>query len=161
MDDLSTQVHRIFIDAPAEEVWEAITSPELSRSYGYGGSIEVELRPGGSFRHLTSPAMRQMGMGEVALRGTEASVEAPCRLVLDWQAAWQDEPPFRLSYDITSGPSGLTRLVLTHELPESPHTASDVAGLGAAESGGGGWPWVLSSLKTLLETGQAMTTAGE
>lgn len=161
MSELSTQVHRIYVDAPAEKVWEAITSSELTRHFGYGGRLEIELRPGGGFRHLTSPAMREMGMGEVALFGTVVTAEAPHTLVLDWQAAWQEEPPSRLSYEISQGASGLTRLMLTHELPESPHTASDVAGLGEAESGGGGWPWVLSGLKTLLETGRAMTTAGE
>ncbi|MFD2397151.1 hypothetical protein ACFSVJ_10685 [Prauserella oleivorans] len=51
-------------------------------------------------------------------------------------------------------------MTLTHDVTHAPKTASDVAGNGDVEQGGGGWPWVLASLKTLLETGRAMTTAG-
>ena len=160
MNDLSTQVYGIYIDAPAEKVWAAITSPEYTNQYGYGGTLEIDLAPGGTFRHLTTEAMRQMGMGEVAVTGSVVEVDPPRRLVLQWQAVWHEEPPSRITYEISQGSSGLTRLTLTHELPESPMTASDVAGSGDAENGGGGWPWELSSLKTLLETGRTMTTAG-
>lgn len=160
MTDLSTQVHSIYIDAPAEKVWEALTSSEYTNRYGYGGDIEIDLRPGGHMRHLTTEEMKSMGMGEVAVLGTVLEADPPHRLVLDWSAAWHDEPPSRVTYDISQGPSGLTRVTLTHELSESPKTAQDVAGNGRAEEGGGGWPWELASLKTLLETGKPMTTAG-
>lgn len=160
MTESTTQVYGIYIDAPAEKIWEALTSSHMTNRYGYGGTLEIELSPGGAFRHLTTDAMRQMGMGDVAVTGTVVEADPPRRLVLDWQAVWHEEPPSRITYDIAQGPSGLTRLTLTHELPESPNTASDVAGNGDAENGGGGWPWELSSLKTLLETGRAMTTAG-
>lgn len=160
MTDLSTQVHGIYIDAPAEKIWEALTSSEYTNRYGYGGDIEIDLRPGGQMRHLTTDQMKTMGMGEVAVLGTVVEAERPNKLVLDWSAAWHDEPPSRLTYEITQGPSGLTRVTLTHELPESPKTAQDVAGNGKVEGGGGGWPWELASLKTLLETGKPMATAG-
>lgn len=160
MNDLSTQVYGVYIDAPAETVWEALTSSEYTNRYGYGGDIEIDLTPGGELRHLTTDEMRTMGMGEVAVVGTVVEADPPHRLVLDWSAAWHDEPPSRLTYEIMQSPSGLTRVTLTHELPNSPETAKDVAGNGDAENGGGGWPWELSSLKTLLETGKPMTTAG-
>ncbi|NDK30444.1 SRPBCC domain-containing protein [Nesterenkonia haasae] len=160
MNDLSTQVHGIYIDAPAEKVWAALTSSEYSNQYGYGGDIEIDLVPGGALRHLTTDVMKKMGMGEVAVTGTVVEADPPNKLVLDWSAVWHDEPPSRLTYEIVEGPSGLTRVTLTHELPQSPGTAKDVAGNGNVENGGGGWPWELSSLKTLLETGKPMTTAG-
>lgn len=113
----------------------------------------MDLVAGGAFRHLTTDAMKKMGMGDVAVTGTVVEADPPNKLVLDWSAVWHDEPPSRLTYEIVEGPSGLTRVTLTHELPQSPQTAKDVAGNGDAENGGGGWPWDLSSLKTLLETG--------
>ncbi|KGM09226.1 SRPBCC domain-containing protein [Cellulomonas bogoriensis] len=155
----TTQIHGIYIDAPAEEVWKALTTSEHTR-YGYGTTIDCDLRVGGSYRHLTTDAMKAMGMGDVAIEATIVELDPPRRLVLDWKAAWHDEPASRLTYDIQQSPSGLTRLTLTHELPDSPATAADVAGSGDVENGGGGWPWELASLKTLLETGRPMTTAG-
>lgn len=160
MTDLSRQVYGIYIDAPAEKVWEALTSSQYSNLYGYGGDIEIDLQPGGQLRHLTTEEMKKMGMGEVAVIGTVVEAEPPNKLVLDWSAVWHDEPPSRLTYEISQSASGLTRVTLVHELPESPQTAKDVAGNADVENGGGGWPWELSSLKTLLETGRPMTTAG-
>lgn len=158
--DLSRQVHSIYIDAPAEQIWQALTSSEYTHQYGYGGDIEIELRPGGAMRRLTTAQMKAMGMGDVAVTGTVAEADPPRLLILNWSASWHEEPLSRLTYQIAEGPSGLTQLTLTHELPESPKTAKDVAGNGDAERGGGGWPWELASLKTLLETGRPMTTAG-
>ncbi|GAA1196748.1 SRPBCC domain-containing protein [Prauserella alba] len=160
-DTRSTQVHCIYIDAQAEKVWQALTSSEYTNRFGYGGDVTFESQPGGRMVHHTTPAMKEMGMGDVALTATVVEVDAPHRLVLDWQAAWHtDEPPQRLTYELVQGPSGLTRLTLTHDVTEAPETGKDVAGGGAPEEGAGGWPWVLSSLKTLLETGRSLTTAG-
>ncbi|ROR73812.1 SRPBCC domain-containing protein [Bogoriella caseilytica] len=156
----TTQIHAIYIDAPAEKVWEALTSSEYSNKYGYGGDLEIEPRAGGTWRHHTTAEMKQMGMGDIAVEATVIEFTPPSRLVLDWSAAWHDEPASRLTFEIFASPSGLTRLVLTHELPDSPATAKDVAGNGDVENGGGGWPWELASIKTLLETGRPMTTAG-
>ncbi|SDS89909.1 SRPBCC domain-containing protein [Microlunatus soli] len=160
--DATTQVFGIYIDAPATKVWDALTTSELTNSYGYGGDVEIELKPGGSYRNLTTDAMKQMGMGDVAATGTVVECDPPNKLVLDWSPVWHaDEPASRLTWEIVEGSSGLTRVTLTHACPESPKTAADVAGTsGDVENGGGGWPWVLASLKTVLETGKPMTTAG-
>nr|WP_255375835.1 SRPBCC domain-containing protein [Saccharomonospora sp. CUA-673] len=102
-----------------------------------------------------------MGMGDEALTATVVELDPPRRLILDWQAAWHtDEPPQRLTYDIDEVAPGLCRVTLTHDVTDAPETAKDVAGNGKVEQGGGGWPWVLASLKTLLETDRTMTTAG-
>ena len=63
----------------------------------------------------------------------------------------------RLTYEITPGEKGVSKLTVTHDLSGAPHTAAMVSGAGDAANGGGGWPWVLSDLKTLLETGAAFT----
>lgn len=157
----TTQVFGIYIDAPIEKVWQALISSDYSNGYGYGGDLEIELKPGGTYRHLTTDKMKQMGMGDVAINCTILELDPPRKLVLDWSPVWHaDEPPSRLTWNLFASDSGLTRVTLTHEAPDSPKTAADVAGNGDVEQGGGGWPWVLSSLKTLLETGKPMTTAG-
>ena len=54
----TVQVHRVYIRATPERVWEAITSSEWTERYGYGGSIEIDLRPGGAYRALASPTLK-------------------------------------------------------------------------------------------------------
>lgn len=160
-DGSTTRVFGIYIDAPAERIWQALVDSALTNRYGYGGDVEIDLRPGGRYRNLSTDSMRAMGMGEVAISGSVVAADPPRRLVLDWQAAWHDEPPSRVTWELRQSPSGLTRVTLTHELPNSPKTALEVVGSPEhVDQGGGGWPWVLDSLKTLLETGKPMLTAG-
>ena len=79
-----------------------------------------------------------------------------------WHALWGEdvanEPPTRLTYDIAEDDGGLTRLTVTHELENAPIHAAQIASLGDTRiyEGGGGWPLILSGLKTLLETGEPM-----
>lgn len=151
-----TQVFRIYINAPAQKVWDALTSSELAQQYGYGTPVDVDLTPGGHCRHLTTDEMKQMGLGDVAAEGEVVEVDPPNRLVITWNPCWNDEPATRITYDIVSSPGHATSLTLTHTLAGAPTTAAEVAGGGDPEQGGGGWPWVLSGLKTFLETGQPM-----
>jgi uncharacterized protein YndB with AHSA1/START domain len=153
------QVFRIYIEAPIERVWEAITSPEFTTRYGYGGPVEVDLTPGGDYRNLTTAQMREMGMGDVAVTGRVLEVDPPRRLVQTWVAAWHNEET-ALTWELTEYPGSLTGVTLTHDCTGAPNTAGDVQGAGAADQGGGGWPWILASLKTLLETGHPMAGAG-
>ena len=88
MSDNLVQIYSIYINAPAEKVWDAITRSEHTNRWGYGGDVEVDLRPGGVFRNLTTAEMKQMGMGDVAVDGTVVEADPPNRLVLDWKAAW-------------------------------------------------------------------------
>lgn len=60
----------------------------------------------------------------------------------------------RLTYELEAGEGGVTTLTLTHELEGAPQTAVQVAG--NLPGAGGGWPQILSDLKTLLETGSSM-----
>ncbi|MDN5767810.1 MAG: SRPBCC domain-containing protein [Humibacillus sp.] len=154
------QVYMIYIDAPAQKIWDAVTTAEFSERFGYGGVTEIDLTPGGAVRDLTTAEMRQMGMGEVAATGTVIEVDPPRRLVMTWSPVWQDEPETTLTYEIKEYPGGASCFTLTHVLTGAPNTAKDVRGGGDAGAGGGGWPWVLSSLKTLLETDRVMPGAG-
>lgn len=156
-----TQVYTVYICAPAATVWAAITTSEYSNRWGYGGDVEYDLRAGGDYRNLTTEAMRAMGLGEVAVSGTVVAVEPGRRLELTWSPAWHPEAaPTTLTWELTEFDGPLTRVVLVHDVSAAPSIGDEVRGGGDPAQGGGGWPWVLSSLKTLLESGDAMPTAG-
>lgn len=155
------QMYSIYIDVVAQQIWDAITTSDWSGRFGYGSALEIDLRPGGAIRELCTPEMKAMGMGEVAGAGTVVELDPPHRLVQTWSAAWHDEPDTTLTYQIIEFPGGPCQLTLTHDCTGAPNTAKDVRGGGDIGAGGGGWPWVLSSLKTVLETGRSMSGAGE
>ena len=153
------QVFRIYIEAPADRVWEAITSKDFSTKYGYGGEVHYDLTPGGEYRSDTTDEMKQMGMGDVAVTGKVIEADPPRRLVQTWVAAWHGEET-TLTWELTEYSGPLTCVTLTHDCTGAQNTARDVEGSGNAEQGGGGWPWVLAGLKTYLETGQPMVGSG-
>ena len=55
---VTTQVHRVYINATPEAIWEAITSPEWTAKYGYHASAEYDLKPGGKYRAVATPEMQ-------------------------------------------------------------------------------------------------------
>ena len=156
---VTTQVHRVYIKATPEAIWAAITKPEWTSKYGYQGLVEYDLRPGGAFRAVAPEEMQAMGMPEVVVDGEVIEADPPRKLVQTWRFLWDEniaaEGPTRVTYDIEEDDGGFTRVTVTHELEGAPITAGFVA-LGPARlhEGGGGWSWILSSLKTLLETGK-------
>ena len=166
------QVHSVYIKAPAERIWQAITDPDWNGRYGYGAPSTFDLRPGGDFRAVPGPAMiegsRQMGwpLPETVVDGEVLEADPPHRLVQTWRMAMDPtaaaEGFTRLTYEITEGGGeGVCRLTVTHEVGGAPSVAAMVEGAPGAEQqqGGGGWPWVLSDLKSLLETGSSFTSA--
>jgi uncharacterized protein YndB with AHSA1/START domain len=87
------------------------------------------------------------------------AADPPRRLVQTWHPRWSEDiaaETSRVTYDIEEDDGGVTRLTVTHEVDGTPLTAA-VIGLTDARllEGGGGWPMILSSLKTLLETGES------
>ena len=79
--NVTTQVYRVYIRATPQKVWEAITQPEWSQKYGYGGSVEYDLRTGGSYRAIASDEMQAAGSPEVAIDGEVIEADAPHKLV--------------------------------------------------------------------------------
>ncbi len=157
---MTTHAFCIYIHAPADKVWAAITTSEYTKNWGYGGNVSCDLRPGGEYTNFTTDEMKAMGMGDVAVHGKVVEVDEPRRLVLDWQPAWYpDAEPTRLTWQLTEFEGGLTRVELTHDVTNNPPLGAEIAGGNDPGQGGGGWPWALSGLKTLLETGSAMGAA--
>jgi uncharacterized protein YndB with AHSA1/START domain len=158
--DVITQVYRVYIRATPQAVWDAITRPEWTRKYGYQAIAEYDLKPGGTYRALAPPEMQAAGMPEVVVDGEVIEADPPRKLVQTWRFLWSDEiaaeGPTTVTFDVEEDDGGVTRLTVTHVLENAPVTAEQLAGLGRLHEGGGGWAWVLSDLKTLLETGSAL-----
>jgi uncharacterized protein YndB with AHSA1/START domain len=156
----ATQVYRVYIKATPQAIWDAITQPEWTDRYGYGGRAEYDLQPGGAFRVLTSDALRSMGAPDVAVDGEVLEADPPHKLVQTWRMIMDDglaaEGFTRLTYEIQEGKGGVTRLTVIHDLEHAPKLAVVVAGQNEDQGAGGGWSWVLSGLKTLLETGTTL-----
>jgi uncharacterized protein YndB with AHSA1/START domain len=142
MTATTTQVYNVFIKATPERIWEAITNPEFTEKYFYASRVE-----------LANGRRRAFGP-EGELWGDEAILEEdpPRRLVHGWRALYDpelaEEATSRVTWEIDEQEGGISRLTVTHDqLEGAPKTAESVAG---------GWMYVLSGLKTLLETGEPL-----
>ena len=144
----TTQIYQVFIKATPEAIWEAITNPEFTTKYFYGARIEVTP----DWRRTYSP-----DGGDDWGEGAVTEYDPPRRLVHEWRSRWNEElaaeEPSRVTWDIEPQENGLALLTVTHDrLEGAPKTAASVSGAG--------WMMVLSGLKTLLETGEPLTTFG-
>lgn len=156
----TTQVYRIVIKATAQAIWDAITRPEWTERYAYGGRVDYDLKAGGRYSHEASPEMKAVGLPDVIIVGEVIESDPPRKLVQTWHplfdAATTAEAPTRLTYEIKEHQGGVCTVTIIHDVAGAPLVAGMVAGGGDASQGGGGWPWVLSDLKSLLETGKRM-----
>jgi uncharacterized protein YndB with AHSA1/START domain len=143
-------VYTIYIAAAPEAVWQALTSAEFSRKYFFGFAVEAELKVGGAFI-VRAPD------GSVHISGEVIECVAPCKLTITWNVNWpaliEKLGPTLVTYEIE--PAGdAVRLTMTesHDQPISDDILS---------GGRQGWPAILSSLKSLLETGEALVVKME
>jgi len=139
----TTQVYQVFIQATPEAIWEAITTPEFTAKYFHGARISVTPN---SYRSL-SPADELWGDDAVL------EFDPPRRLVHGWRSLYAPElaaeETSRVSWELEPRDGGITLLTVVHDqLEGAPKTAASVAGVG--------WMYVLSGLKTLLETGKGL-----
>ena len=144
--EAATQVYCVFIRATPEQIWEAITKPEFTSRYFYGSNVDSTFEPGAPYRGLS--ADRE----QVWVDGVVKEAEPPHRLVHTWRALYDAETAAeqhsRVSWEIEQQDGGISKLTVVHdELDRSPRTAENVAG---------GWMYILSGLKTLLETGRPL-----
>jgi uncharacterized protein YndB with AHSA1/START domain len=161
----TTQVYRVYIRATAQAIWDAITKPEWTERYGYTGLVDYDLRPGGAYTvRATEPfraASEAQGfqLPEVLIDGQVLESDPPRRLVTTFRMlmdpATAAEPATRITHEIKEGPNGVCSLTVVHELDGAPRLAALVSGQLEDQGAGGGHAWVLSDLKTLLETGKS------
>ena len=153
------QTHRIFIQATSVEIWDALTRPGWTQQYGYRAPAQYEMRPGGAYRAFASVTMKMHGIDGVIFDGEVLEADPPRRLVQTWHVLFDPgaraEAGTRLTWEIEEGYGGVSLLTLTHDLAGAPHTAAALVD-GRHAAAGGGWAWILSDLKTLLETGRPL-----
>jgi uncharacterized protein YndB with AHSA1/START domain len=141
------KVFEIYIKTTPERLWEAITDSEMRSKYNFGVGVKSDWKPGSRYEGVHPGAPAPISEGE------NLEVDPPRRLVQSFNALWSDEVKnegtSRVTWEIE--PVGDScRLTVTHdELRE-----------GANDELFGGWPMILSGLKTLLETGEKLTTPG-
>jgi len=152
-------VHRIYIKAPIQQVWDAITDPAWNGRYGYGAPSDYDLRPGGLYAVRSTPEMVGFGAPEVLIDGEVLESDPPNRLVQTWRAFFTPDTAAegftQLTWDLHEEQPGLTRLTVIHDVTDKPNVLAATSNDANLQEGGGGWSWILSDLKTLLETGQS------
>jgi len=141
------KVYEIYIKTTPERLWEAITDPQQRAKYNFGMSQETDWAPGSSYV-ATAPG----APGPLA-EGVNVEVEPPRRLVQTFTALWGEdvraEGESRVTWEITQVEDSCRLTVVHDQLRE-----------GANDQLFGGWPMILSGLKTWLESGELLTTPG-
>ena len=140
-------VFEIYIKTTPERLWEAITDPEMRAKYSFGVRTDSDWTEGSRYKSGVP------GVIDIA-EGENVEVDPPRRLVQTFTALWSDEVkalgPSRVTWEIEQVGDDSCRLTVVHDqLPE-----------GANPELYGGWMMILSGLKTLLETGEMLTTPG-
>lgn len=156
---LTTQIHEIYIRATPELIWDALTTPEWNAKYGYRVPQDYELKPGGRYRARANEGMRAMGLPEIVIDGEVLESHPPRKLVQTFRFLFspqtQAEGFTRVTWEIEPTLKGFCRLTVTHEVDGAPGMAAAISSK-YNEQGGGGWTWILSDLKSLLETGKSI-----
>lgn len=146
-DKTLEKVFEIYIKTTPERLWAAITNPELRRMYNFGVGIDSDWKAGTHYEARSPKAPNPIFEGEIL------EVDPPRRLVQSYHAMWSDEVQSegtsRVTWEIVAIADSC-RLTVTHDQLRE----------GANEELYGGWPMILSGLKTLLETGETLTTPG-
>ncbi|MEY2406968.1 MAG: hypothetical protein QOG39_1884 [Acidimicrobiaceae bacterium] len=147
LENTMEKVFEIYIKTTPERLWDAITDPDIRSKYNFGARVSSDFTPGSRFEMSAMDGAVMLGEGE------NLEVDPPRRLVQSATFLWSDdvkrEGTSRVTWDIE--PVGDScRLTVTHDQMRE----------GANEAIYGGWPMILSGLKTWLETGALLTTPG-
>ena len=142
------KVFEIYIRTTPERLWEAITDAELRSKYTFGTRINTDWTPGARVEVGHPRADGPLSEGEIL------EVDPPRRLVQTMRALWSDDVKAegfsRITWEVQPISDESCRLTVTHD--QLREDANDELY--------GGWPMILSGLKTLLETGELLTTPG-
>lgn len=141
-----SQVYQVFIKASPAQLWDAITKPEFTARYFYGSRVQTTGEADTPIRHLAATGDELWGDDQIL------ESERPRRLVHTWRSLYNQElaaePKSRVTWEIEPQAGGVCKLTVIHDqLEGSPKTATAVSG---------GWMFIISGLKTLLETGEPL-----
>ncbi len=146
-DKAMEKVFEIYIKTTPERLWEAITNPEMRRKYTFGVGVDSDWTTGSRYKALNPQSSTPISEGE------NLEVDPPRRLVQSFNAMWSDdvksEGTSRVTWEIEQVADSCRLTVIHDQLRED-----------ANDELYGGWPMILSGLKTLLETGETLTTPG-
>ena len=146
-EELMEKVFEIYIKTTPERLWEAITESEMRQKYNFGVGVTSDWTPGSSYEAVHPAA------GAPLCEGENLEVDPPNKLVQSFTALWSEdvksEGTSRVTWEIEPVGDSCRLTVIHDQLRE-----------GANEEIFGGWPMILSGLKTLLETGELLTTPG-
>jgi uncharacterized protein YndB with AHSA1/START domain len=146
-DEAMEKVFEIYIKTTPERLWEAITDSEMRRKYTFGVGIESDWTNGSRYEATHASSSGPISAGE------NLEVDPPHRLVQSFNALWgedvRSEGTSRVTWEIQPVGDSCCLTVTHDQLRE-----------GANGQIYGGWPMILSGLKTLLETGETLTTPG-
>ena len=141
-------VQAIFIKASPETVWRALTESDMTVRYYYGSRIDSDWRPG-------SPYVMTLD-GVPQIEGVIVEADRPKRLAQTFHAVWDQkvaaDAPSRVIWELEETAPGVTRLTVVHE--------ELIAGTETQASIARGWPYILSGLKSVLETGDSLGMQG-
>jgi uncharacterized protein YndB with AHSA1/START domain len=141
-------VYVTYIRATPEKVWEALMKPEFTRRYFFGVTMDTDWKVGSPWRMVH-------GDGKVTDAGEVLELTPPERLVLKWRNEFPELKPegyTQCTFEL-SKQGELTRLEVVHEAEmDNSKTIAAISG---------GWPRILSNLKTFLETGEVLTFPGK
>ncbi len=146
MENTMEKIYEIYIKTTPDKLWQAITDEETRSKYQFGARVKSSFAKGASYE-MSTPDGMPLGEGEIV------ETDPPRRLVQTMRALWGDdvkeEGTTRITWEIEAvGDSCLLRL--THDQMRE----------GANDQIYGGWPMILSGLKTWLESGELLTTPG-
>jgi uncharacterized protein YndB with AHSA1/START domain/DNA-binding transcriptional ArsR family regulator len=143
------KVFEIYIKTTPERLWQAITDPDMREKYNFGVHVESDWKPGSTFRGTAG--VTTVSPGFEILEGENLEVDPPRRLVQSFRALWSDDVKrqgtSRVTWEIEPIRDSCRLTVVHDQLPADANPELY-----------GGWPMVLSGLKTLLETGETLTT---
>ena len=141
------KVFEIYIKTTPERLWSALTDPEQRAVYNFGVGVRSDWTPGSRYEASSPQAPGLLWEGE------NLEVDPPRRLVQSFTALWGDdvraEGPSRVTYEVEPVGDSCRLTVIHDELRENANGQLY-----------GGWPMILSGLKTFLETGERLTTPG-
>lgn len=140
--------YETYINASQERVWQALTNAEFTSQYFYATHVDSTWEAGAAVNY-------RYASGDIAVEGEVIEVDAPNKLVISWHVLYDEaakaEQPSRVTFSLQDV-NGQTRLRIVHD----DFPANTVVLDGISE----GWPWIVASLKSLLETGAALPPPG-